>query len=211
MARQPWEIEQQNGGFRIRTIAESGVQQQPWIFIPCSAVKQVSGVFLPGFGTRQANNNRRNPIREDDRILLKIAFHDENESSPIEYDILYVDNQPTWTADLNGLQQAITDVSSWCEGASGIINILSGNTETPSTVENATSGGAGSTTAGVKGFSILFEGDGGVWGGVAVDSGYISSKSASLGNTLDAQAYTVPNVADADFPNSPRVLIEYVT
>jgi hypothetical protein len=212
MARQPWEIEEQPGGFRIRVIAATGVQQQPWDFIPCSAVKQVKGVYQPGIGVRQSNNIRKTPIREDDRILLIISFHDENNTSPLEYDILYVNNQPTWTPDLAGLTQAITDVSSWCGSSnSDIISVITGNTESPSTVENTSSGAVDSTNAGVKGFSILFEGSGGSLGGVPVISGYISSKAASLGNSLAAQAYVVPNAADATFPNSPRVVIEYVT
>lgn len=217
-----WEIEQQTGGFRVRKLALPGEQQQPWGFIPCHAVKEVRGLYQPGFGTRQPDNIRKNPIRQDDLATLKISFHDQNETSPFEEDLLYVNNQPTWTPDLAGLNQAVSDITSWCGGGvQALINIeaavqnidatLSGNTETPSTVENTTSGGAGSTTAGVKGFSILFEGSGGTLGGVAVDSGYSTSKSATLGNELGSQAYVVPNVADVAFPNSPRVLIEYVS
>jgi hypothetical protein len=235
MARQPWEIEQQPGGFRVRVIAATGVQQNPWIFVPCSAVKQVSGVYAPEIGVREPNNIRKTPIREDDRILLTISFHDENESSPIQYDILYVDNQPGWTPDLVGLQQAIDDVASWCGGSGAVLGdilvalqdiealvqnidtnvtnisgVTLGNTEVPTSTVNTTSGGAGNTTATVKSVSLLFEGDNGAIGGVVVDSGYQVSYTASLGNTLGSIAYTVPDTADGDFSNSPRVVIQYV-
>ena len=60
-------------------------------------------------------------------------------------------------------------------------------------------------------FSILFEGTGGTWETIPVDSGYKTSKAASLSNTLSSQNYVVPNVADVNFPFSPRVLIEYIT
>ena len=119
MSRKPWEIEQSTGGFRIRIIeTDPSVQQQPWTFVPCHAVKQVTGFIQLGFGTRDSTNLRKNPVRETDTINLVISFHDENNTSPIQYDIQYVNNQAGWTADLAGLQQAIDDVNSWCGDSS---------------------------------------------------------------------------------------------
>lgn len=106
---------------------------------------------------------------------------------------------------LTGLQQ-IADNTAKIAGLEDVIP-----PSTPTTVEDVVPANAGSTTTGVKGFSILFEGTGGTWGGVAVDSGYISSKVAPEGGRLNGQAYTVPTAADPNFPNSPRVLIEYIS
>lgn len=209
--RNLWEIEQVTGGFRIRVLATGTAEQQPWTFVDCTAVKQIHGVIKTGFGTRDATNLRKNPVREDDTISLIISFHDENNTSPIDYDIQYVNNQPGWTPDLAGLNQAISDVTSWCGGVANLISVITGNVETPSTVQDTTPAAAGTTNAGVKGFSILFEGTGGTLNGVPVVSGYVSSKDASLGNTLSSESYVVPNVADPNFANSPRVVITYVT
>lgn len=91
--------------------------------------------------------------------------------------------------------------------------IASGNVETPMTIEDVyvvTTNETGSTPAGVKSFSILFEGTGGALNGVPVVSGYENSKPASLGNALGSESYTIPTTADAAFPFSPRVVISYV-
>ncbi|MHA1166304.1 MAG: hypothetical protein ACTSRU_00670 [Candidatus Hodarchaeales archaeon] len=205
-----WEIEQTANGFRARIL--NPAQQQPWEYFLCSAVKSVIGIDIPNFGLRKADNQRKNTTRYLDKREIIISFHDENNSAPFRYNIEDVDNQPGWTNDPAGLEQALADVISWCASSGSVLSgIISGNSETPSTVENAVGGAAGSTASGVKGFSIQFEGAGGTLGGVPVDSGYSTGKAASLGNTLLSQAYVVPNVADVAFPNSPRVLIEYVT
>lgn len=88
--------------------------------------------------------------------------------------------------------------------------VTSGNIETPMTIVDSV-GPTGTTPARVKSFSILFEGTGGALNGVPVVSGYENSKSASLGNTISSEAYTAPTVADPAFPNSPRVVISYVS
>lgn len=88
-----------------------------------------------------------------------------------------------------------------------------GNTETPLTVEDvyvAVSNETGATTEGVKSFSIMFEGTGGKLNGVPVVSGYVNSKTASLGNTLGSENYTIPTAGDTNFP-TPRVVISYTS
>lgn len=95
----------------------------------------------------------------------------------------------------------------------GVGDIVAGNVETPMTIEDVyvvTTNETGSTPAGVKSFSILFEGTGGALNGVPVVSGYENSKPASLGNALGSESYTIPTTADAAFPFSPRVVISYV-
>jgi hypothetical protein len=215
MARNQWEIEQTTSGFRARVIVPAGSNQSPWENYFCSQIHSVSGTDIAGFGTRQPDNNRKNPTREDDNRKLLIYFN-KDESSPISYEIKYVDNQAGWTDDTAGILQAISDVASWCGGVGTTLIAIEdslGNTPVVgTTVANATPAAAGTTAAGVKGYSIQFEGTGGTLNTVPMDSGYSSGKAAPLGNVFTAgQAYVVPNVADVNFPNSPRVLIEYIT
>ena len=209
--RNLWEIEQITGGFRIRVLATGTAEQQPWTFVDCNAVKQIHGVIKTGFGTRDSTNLRKNPVREDNTISLIISFHDENNTSPIDYDIQYVNNQPGWTPNLAGLNQAISDVTSWCSGSGSILGLPTGIEENTSTTQNNFPGAIGSTVLNSKSFSILFEGANGALDGIVMNSGQIVSKSASLGNTLAPEQYVVPNVADPQFPNSPRVVITSVS
>ena len=215
MARNQWEIEQTTSGFRVRVLVPAGAIQQPWENYSCDQIHSVSGMDIAGFGARQADNNRRMPTREDDNRKLLIYFN-KAESTPVSYNIKYVDNQPTWTDDTAGILQAISDVSSWCGGAGttlvAIDDVLGGTPVVGTTVVNATPSAAGTTSSGVKGYSIQFEGTGGTLNTVPMDSGYSSGKAAPLGNVFTVgQAYVVPNAADPNFPNSPRVLIEYIT
>jgi len=214
------QIEQTTNGFRVRV--SGNPNNSGWEYYPASAVKSVVPVKVIGMGDRQPDNNRLNPIQYDDMLMFVISFHDENNTSPLRYDIQSVTNQVGWTPNANGLAQAVADINSWLGTTAASLSAIAsdiaaieaamiGNTETPSTVQNATSGGAGTTTAGVKGFSILFEGSGGTLNGVPVQSGYIKSVTPSLGNELGSEAYVVPNVADPDFPLSPRVVISYVS
>ena len=169
------------------------------------------------FTIRDIPRDSHNFIRFTFIITYEIhIYFNKDESTPIDYNIKYVNNQPTWTNDTAGLLVALADIASWCGGASTTlvaIEDLLGNTPVVgTTVANATPAAAGTTTAGVKGYSIQFEGTGGALNGVPMDSGYSSGKGGPLGNVFSAgQAYVVPNVADPAFPNSPRVLIEYIT
>ena len=217
MALKQWEIEQTTSGFRVRVLVDVGAGeiQQPWEYYKCSQIHSVSGMDIAGFGARQADNNRRMPVREDDQREILIYFN-KAESTPTRYNIKYVDNQPTWTDDTAGLLIALADISSWCNGmASSLVSIVDGLEDTPvagTTVQNNVPAAAGTTTAGVKGYSIQFEGTGGTLNTVPMDSGYSSGKAAPLGNVFTSgQAYVVPNVADPNFAFSPRVLIEYIT
>jgi hypothetical protein len=161
---------------------------------------------------RDANTNQRlNPLREDDHRQIIINFIDVDKS-PVAYNIEYVANQAGWTNDTAGLLQALSDVNSWCGGGASLFEAAAvGNSETPSVVVDAVPANPGNTVAGVKGVSILFEGTGGSLGGVAMNSGQIMTYDASMANTVGSIAYVVPNVADANFPLSPRVVITYLT
>jgi len=207
-----FEIEQTDNGFRYRPLT-TDPNDSKWEYINAVGVKSVQGVFQENFGERNASTRqRKNPIRYDNLATIIVNFHDIN-APELTKRLQDVDNQATWTDNIAGLMQALSDINSWLSAASSssaITSILTGNTEVPSVVANAASGTAGSTVAGVKSFSISFEGSNGAKDGVVVESGHVANFSATLSNGLGSMAYTVPNVADTFYPNSPRVVIQYI-
>lgn len=76
-------------------------------------IKGVKGLYEPGIGVRDPSTNQKaNPYPEfDDMLRIQIEFLGDD--PPIDFDIQYVDNQPGWTADLAGLQQAVADICQW--------------------------------------------------------------------------------------------------
>ncbi|PHS05101.1 MAG: hypothetical protein COA88_12835 [Kordia sp.] len=86
-------------------------------------VKSVVPTFLSGYGTRSASTNqRKNPYHHDDKIILAITFIGESGEPSLQFDIQDVSNQPGWTANIAGLDQATADVCSWiaaCIAAGG--------------------------------------------------------------------------------------------
>ena len=170
-----------------------------------AGIKSVVPASNLGFGTREPDNQRKNPVRYTDKLEFIINFHNED-NPPIKYNIADVANQAGWTYDFAGLVQAVADINSWINSAAGTTAALSGNAETPLTIESAIDG---STPTPCKGYSIMFEGSGGALNGVTVPNGYISNKGASSSNYLLAESYTVPTVVDP-VSGLARVVISYV-
>jgi hypothetical protein len=123
------EIEGTANGFRVRVI--NAITPNQWEYYPASAVKSVVGVSAIGMGVRQADNNRLNPIQYDDKLDFVISFIDENNNSPVRYNVQDVDNQVTWTANAAGLAIALADINGWLADGSGATGRLA--------IENATS------------------------------------------------------------------------
>lgn len=112
-----FEIKPENGAIAIRIV--NATTPNAWEYYRFTAIKSIVPVSVLGMGTRQFDNNRKNPLRHDDKLEFVISFHDENESSPIRYHIEDVANQPTWTNDMPGLIVALADMNSWMNVASG--------------------------------------------------------------------------------------------
>ncbi len=115
----------------------------------------------------------------------------------------------------NVLNSFVCAIKSWGTSSNPLfVSGVTGTVETPTTIENVyvpVTNLSGTTPTGVKSFSIMFEGTGGELNGVPVVSGYINEKSASLGNTLASEMYTIPTTDDPQFaPNTARVVISYV-
>ena len=119
------EIKPENGAIAIRVINTDTPNE--WEYYQFGAIKSVVPVSVLGMGSRQPDNNRKNPMRYDDELEFVINFHDENESSPIRYNIAAVQNQPTWTNDFAGLGVAVSDINSWIASAAastpGVLDI----------------------------------------------------------------------------------------
>jgi len=104
-------------------------------------VKGVVPVHEIGYATRNANTNqRRIPYDFDDKLMAVVDFI--GDTPPLEIEIQRVSNQPGWTADKAGLQQAVDDICSW------ITSCSSGG-----------SGSGGATEATLAAYAALFSGE----------------------------------------------------
>ncbi len=97
-------------------------------------IKSVVPIFVPGFGVRQADNNRLHPYPFDDKIEIEINFIAESQAPPINFDIQAISNQVGWTADQAGLDQALSDICGWictCCGPAAALLAAQGTKTTP--------------------------------------------------------------------------------
>ena len=128
-----FEIEQTDNGFRYRPLT-TDPNDSKWEYINAAGVKSVQGVFQENFGERNASTRqRKNPIRYDNLATIIVNFHDIN-APELTKRLQDVDNQATWTDNIAGLMQALSDINSWLSAASSssaITSILTGNTEVP--------------------------------------------------------------------------------
>jgi hypothetical protein len=77
-------------------------------------VKSIVALKGIGIGTYQSNtDNPLMPYPKEDKLEVQINFINQNENPPIKFDIQYISNQPTWTADYAGLLQAAYDINQW--------------------------------------------------------------------------------------------------
>lgn len=125
-----YEISAEGSAIKIKIINPDLTTQ--YEYYQFSAIKSIMAVEQIGFGARQADNNRKNPVRHTDLLEFVISFHDENESSPLRYSILDVNNQATWTANTAGLTVALADLNGWLGAGSttGVGAIVAALTDT---------------------------------------------------------------------------------
>lgn len=190
------EIKPENGAIAIRVI--NTVTPNAWEYYQFAAIKSVVPVSVLGMGTRQADNNRKNPMRYDNKLQFVINFHDENESAPIKYNIAAVSNQVTWTNDFAGLLIAVSDINSWMvTGSSGLATEATSAAilaeVVPATVSHTPiiTSGSGSVSAGTLRGSVLNLGPAaGTWNGISLPAG-VTMPWEAVGNrdTYGLMAY----------------------
>lgn len=78
-----------------------------------SGIKSIVPVIQIGVRSVQSDGSLTNTYPYEDKIQVIINFTDENESSPIKFDVQDVSNQAGWTADKAGLDQAVADINGW--------------------------------------------------------------------------------------------------
>jgi len=90
---------------------ENGTQN--WEYHPICQVVSITGQVQIGFGARDPQTlQRKNRYRWDD--LLRIIVETNGEQQPyVDFDLNQVTNQPGWTKDQAGVQQAIADINTW--------------------------------------------------------------------------------------------------
>jgi hypothetical protein len=78
-----------------------------------SGIKSIVPVLQVGVKSTQSDGSYTNTYPYEDKVQVTITFTDENGSSPIKFDLQDVNNQPSWTADKAGLDQAVADINGW--------------------------------------------------------------------------------------------------
>ena len=80
-----------------------------------TAVKSIVPIYNNSIGRQGILNKTTYPFK--DQLEVVINFHNEHSNSPLRFDIQTVSNQPGWTPDLAGLDQAVTDICGWLSTA----------------------------------------------------------------------------------------------
>lgn len=75
-----------------------------WTPIRKDYISQIKPIYIANY------SNYANGYPYADRIAITI---EGPENGPYTFDIQDVTNQPTWTASVAGLNQAVQDISSW--------------------------------------------------------------------------------------------------
>lgn len=104
------EISLSNGSLALE-YNDSNHSSEPIQYYPVCSIKGIIATYQPGFGTRDAKNQRRNPYDFTD--MLKVTIYLEGHAKDVSFDIQQVTNQAGWTANLAGLKQAISDIKDW--------------------------------------------------------------------------------------------------
>lgn len=81
-----------------------------------AAIKSVVPTYTLNLGTSLQD---RSPYPYQDLYSITITFHNEHAIPSIKFDLEEIANQPGWTADFAGLNQAINDICVWMTQASG--------------------------------------------------------------------------------------------
>jgi len=187
MAYRQIEIEKDQNNLKVLVEGES----VPEIY-PLSKIMSVNPTEMLGRGLISSH-----PYED----LLKVRLDLEGENRYFEFNLQQVTNQPTWTFDTNGLNQAVEDLSSWSSSSSG----GGGGSYTPSTPSAIVATTDGATTAGWKSFSLQFLGEGGTYAGRDMPDLQIINEVNPAG--LGSVPYTVPTTQGVD--GKTEIIITY--
>jgi hypothetical protein len=85
-----------------------------WEYYPVSSVNGVTGTYNPGAG---ASSGLTYPFT--DMCMIDIDLSEAN-TKQIKFDVQRVTNQPGWTADLAGVNQALLDINGWIDSVASL-------------------------------------------------------------------------------------------
>lgn len=188
-----YEISAEGSAIKIKIINPDLTTQ--YEYYQFAAIKSIVGVEQIGFGTRQADNNRKNPVRHTDLLEFVVNFHDENESAPLKYSILDVSNQATWTPNTAGLAVALADINGWLGlgSASGpAAKIEEALTDVTRTANFIRSSVAGTIAGEIYSYSIFNAGlvNGTVLGTILEPGETVSGDAGASGNKFTTGSIT---------------------
>jgi len=128
MAKKKIEIEKIGSSIAIR-VQQSDGSYGPNNYYPIGNVRSVTSDAQMDFNAVQSDNNRPHNYPYTDKLMVIMDFSAENQTKEY-FDLQDVTNQPGWTADLAGLNQALEDINGW------LVQTVSVTT-TPASVETS--------------------------------------------------------------------------
>ena len=124
------EIEKNGSSIRLRK-QNADSSWTPWTSHNIASIRSVVPNYEEDFSELDSTNRPKNQYPYTDKMEICLLFTSDNGTKEV-FDIQQVTNQPTWTADSIGFEQALSDIDSWL--VDGSSNALSG-TFTPDVID----------------------------------------------------------------------------
>lgn len=80
-----------------------------------ASIKSIIPTYNLGIGRSGIDNPTTYSFT--DQLMITVNFNNESSNPPIRFDIQTVTNQPGWTPDVPGLDQAVSDIAGWITSA----------------------------------------------------------------------------------------------
>lgn len=106
-------IEIENNGSVIRLRKQNpDASWTPWTSHNKTSIRSVVPNYEEGFSALDSTNRPKNLYPNVDKMEICLLFTSDNGTKEV-FDIKQITNQPTWTLDSAGFQQALDDINSW--------------------------------------------------------------------------------------------------
>lgn len=123
MALKKIEIDFEGPSLKFRNV--NTAKENVWEYFLARNIKSITTNYGVNFKTTQSDGSYTSTYPFIDKFEVRINFLDENNTTPLAFDIQSVSNQPTWTGDLTGLYKAVYDINSWIGSTVGDMSGIS--------------------------------------------------------------------------------------
>ena len=114
------QIEIENEGAAIKVTVINPDKPNAPEYYSVNAIKSIVPVYNENIGIVSPNLVGKTPYAHKDMFIVAVTFHNEQSNPSIRFDLATVENQPGWTLDFSGLEQAVTDMNGWLAAGSSI-------------------------------------------------------------------------------------------